>query len=121
MRFMDARTLKFMDKAMEYSQCKVLADKEALAFLAGAKWADENPEWIDDRVPEKIQDSAYSENVLFIAENFQAERPYCTVYVGKYCQYSCRWVLTDGNLLPKDTRVICWKSIKLPSHHGMTF
>lgn len=58
MMFMDARTLKFMEKAMEYSQCKVLADKEALAFLAGAKWADENPEWIDDRVPEK--DSGFS-------------------------------------------------------------
>lgn len=113
---MDARSLKFIEQAKIYAQCDELADKEALAFLAGAKWADENPEWVNynEKKPDTLPDSVYTENVLFCAENFMAERPYCAVFVGKYSPYSGRWVLTDGALLPMEMRVICWKSIKLP-------
>jgi hypothetical protein len=75
-------------------ETQYMVDNVAMAFVEGARWADENQPspWIstDDFLPKIINNGGYSDIVLVIDENNNIE-------LAIYSFYRGTWILAYGN------------------------
>ena len=75
-------------------ETQYMEDNVAMAFIEGAKWADENQQspWIktDDFLPKIINNGGYSDIVLVIDENNNIE-------LAIYSFYRGTWIRAYGN------------------------
>lgn len=115
---MNDRILKIIEKAKEYAQKNHIADKEALAFIAGAVWADETPMWIsmDDKQPEARPNADHSFPVVCISKRYDAIRhlKVVTVSSGIYFPLTGFWIFDGARILEPNEKVLYWMEMKLP-------
>lgn len=115
---MDERTKIIIEQSKIYAQKNHINDKEALAFIAGAAWADDNPEWVraDERLPAPRPGENYSRSVVCLCRTFNTDLNLnvITTSLGVFLHSSGTWLLDGGRVLERNQEMLYWKGIKLP-------